>query len=74
MPSHHRHDDADSHSLARAAHDRLDRIEPKIDKLIVRMSLGMGGLAVIVFLSANGFLNLSKLSQTQAEAAQVQMK
>lgn len=68
-----KYDEPEAHSLAAWAHERLDKIEPKLDKLMVRVSMGMAGLAVIVFLSANGLLDLSKLNHngSQASAAEV---
>lgn len=69
------YDDNDAHSLAAWAHDRLDKMEPKLDKLTKQQAMIGAGLAVIIFLSANGMLDLSKLVQpAKAEVADVQSK
>lgn len=72
MPQKRRkYDTMESCDLATWAVERLDKLEPKLDKLILRMSMGMAGLAVIVFLAANGMLDLSKFNHPTADAAEV---
>lgn len=43
------------------AHERLDKIEPKIDRLSRLVAYGMAGVAITVFLAANHMLDLSSL-------------
>lgn len=68
-----KYDESQPHTLAAWAHERLDKIEPKLDRLMVRVSMGMAGLAVVVFLAANGLLDLSKFNHggSQASAAEI---
>lgn len=66
--SRRKYDDQRTHSLASYAHERIDRLEPKLDRLAVRVYLGMGGLAVIIFFAANDLLDLSKFNGSSMQA------
>lgn len=58
-----RYDSDNTHSLATWAHDRLDKIDPKLDRISRQQAMIGAGLAVIMFLAANGLLDLGKLVQ-----------
>lgn len=56
-----KYDTEDSCSLATWAHERLDKIDPKLDRISKQQAMIGAGLAVIMFLAANGLLDLGKL-------------
>lgn len=49
-PARRKYDDSEPAALATYAHDRLDRIEPKLDKLIRNNAIGYGVLAALYIL------------------------
>lgn len=65
-----KYDISDTKSLAEYAHERIDDLGLKIDKLTNRVTWYSAGLAVLIFLLSQGMINLSPLIQSsRAETA-----
>lgn len=63
-----KYDTEDANHLSRWAHDRLDRLEPKLDKLMRNMWMQTGALALLfVLLNYPQLINVLKPSQAIAK-------
>lgn len=62
-----KYDESNSHALATWALERLDKMEPKVDKLMSRQAAYAAGLTVVIVLAANGLLDLSRLVHSAHE-------
>lgn len=60
-PKRRQYDGADPGDMASYAHERIDRIEVKLDKINSKITWASAGLAVLIFLVNQGMVNLAPL-------------
>lgn len=65
-PKRRQYDTEDANDMASYAHERIDRIEVKLDKINSKITWASAGLAVLIFLVNQGMVNLAPLIKSSA--------
>lgn len=69
------YDTSDAHDLASYAHERLDKMEPKMDTAHTKLNMILGAIVLLSFLLGGKFVDFSSLTKiTEAKAAQTETK